>query len=373
MFNYEKIIHPYKGLKMSTTFKWDPKNSQVYTKDYGTGSINLLSTQSDSFDKLGGANFTMNAESETLTLQNDSDNIPIYWPEFNRHNDGTMTDSGKGLDINVSAGTLLVDYRLNDQNHPVDRSHTVAYLGCSESANFILKNSGSLSIKNPGTVFMFIDYVVSNKPPKLIMSGQSKFEIRQTTKIEDDVPAFIFLASEISLSESSDLTFESSNLYLGDGKFNYCNISIQDKSTVTLINNGIMQKNDIEKNKTWFKLKAGSPLLNLESFDGIHFPLYLDNVEYPEGLFNFITTEGKNEGKIMIEFSQQNPNNIKDNINKIFDRKLIAINNKIIPKEKHENYFNIGYKPDQFKNDHKFMTITISLKNQYQSYQKINI
>ncbi|OWO82279.1 hypothetical protein B5C26_11870 [Photorhabdus luminescens] len=344
---------------MSTNFEWDPKNSQVYNKDYGTGSITLSSTQSDSFDKLGGANFTMNAESEILTLQNDSDDIPIYWPEFNRNDDGTMTDSGKGLDINVSAGTLLVDYRLNDQNHPVDRSHTVAYLGCSESANFILKNSGSLSIENPGTVFMFIDYVVSNKPPKLTMSGNSRFEIRQTTKIEDNVPAFIFLASEISLSESSEMTFESSNLYLGDGNFNYCNISIQDKSTVTLINNGIMQKNDIEKNKTWFKLKAGSPSLNLESFDGIHFPLYLDNVKYPEGLFNFITTEGNNGGKVTIHFAKPGLKEDFDTFTKkIFNKKLIHLNGQVADRKS----FNVSY-GNEFTNGHEIATVTISLKH----------
>ncbi|MCT8343281.1 MULTISPECIES: hypothetical protein [Photorhabdus] len=346
---------------MSTDFEWDPKNSQVYTKDYGTGSITLSSTQSDSFDKLGGANFTMNAESETLTLQNDSDNIPIYWPEFTRNDDGTMTDSRKGLDINVSAGTLEVVYLSENRNN------TVAYLGCAESAKFNLEKSGILSIKNPGTVFMFIDYVVSDKPPKLIMSGNSQFEIRQKEKIEDDVPAFIFLASEISLSESSKLTFESSNLYLGDGNFNYCNISIQDKSTVTLINNGIMQKNDIEKDKTWFKLTAGSPSLKLKSFDGIHFPLYFNNIPdnipdnrgYPEGLFNFINTEGKNEGKITINFEKPGP---KEDpyffTKKIFEKKLIHLNGQVADKES----FNISY-GNEITNGHEIGTVTISLKN----------
>ncbi|MER2472448.1 hypothetical protein [Photorhabdus laumondii] len=348
---------------MSTVFEWDPNNSQVYTKDYGTGSITLLSTQSDSFDKLGGANFTMNAESETLTLQNDSDNIPIYWPEFNRNNDGTMTDSGKGLDINVSAGTLLVDYRLNDKNYPVKRKHTVAYLGCSESANFILKNSGSLSIKNPGTVFMFVDYVVSNKPPKLIMSGNSRFEIKQTETIQKNVPAFIFLSSEIYLSGSSDLTFESSNLYLGDGNFNYCNISIKDESRVTLINNGIMQKNGIDKNKTKFNLSSGSPQLTLESFNGTHFPLYLDDVEYPEGLFNFITTGGSNQGKIKIDFANLDTKDEKKFKDNIFHKKLIAINNEVA----NEKYFNFTYN-SHFHQANNVSYITMSLKPEYQSY-----
>ncbi|MCA6219677.1 hypothetical protein [Photorhabdus antumapuensis] len=336
---------------MSTDFEWDPKNSQVYTNTH----IILSSTKPNSFDKLGGANFTMNAKNEILTLQNDSEDIPIYWPEFTRNDDGTMTDSGKGLDINVSAGTLEVDYLSENRNN------TVAYLGCAESAKFNLENSGILSIKNPGTVFMFIDYVASNKlkPPKLTMSGKSEFEIIQKEKIEDDVPAFIFLASEISLSESSKLTFESSNLYLGDGNFNYCNISIQDKSIVTLINNGIMQKNDIEKDKTWFKLIAGSPSLNLKSFDGIHFPLYLDNVEYPEGLFNFINTEGKNEGKITINFAKPSPKEDFDIFTKkIFNKKLIHLNGQVADRES----FNISY-GNEVINDNHIDTVTISLKN----------
>ncbi|WP_350304423.1 hypothetical protein [Photorhabdus viridis] len=345
---------------MSAVFKWDPNNSQVYTKDYVTQTIFLKNNDTRAepypFDKLGGANFIMNAEGETLTLQNDTDNIPIYWPEFIRHDDGTITDSGKGLKMNISAGKLIVDYKNS-------RDHTVAYLGCAESANFTLENTGSLEIIDPGTVFMFINYVIQdeNKPPKLLMSGNSEFKITQEKPIKEDVPAFIFLASEIHLSESSTITFESNNLYLGDGVFNYCNISIQDNSIATLCNDGIIPKNDIENKKTKFNLMSGIPSLNIQSFSGTYFPLYIYDVEYPSGLFNFITEKNKkNLGKVMIDVQMDSKNNYDTFVDDIFNKKLITYNT-----EPDKKYFNVKY-GSAFRKSHPVATITISLKPEYQ-------
>ncbi|WP_434524018.1 hypothetical protein [Photorhabdus asymbiotica] len=341
---------------MSTAFKWDPKNSQEFTKDYGTQVITFTPTDQQAqpypFDKLGGANFIMNAEGETLTLQNDSNKIPIYWPEFKRNNDGTMTDSGKGMQFIISSGTLEVSYQSEDRNN------TVIYLGCAESTSFDFKDSGILNIINPGTVFFFIDYVISNelKPPKLTMSGNSKFKIIQKTKIQPKAPAFIFLASDISLHGSSELTFESNKIFLGDGNINYCNINIQDNSKVTLINDGIVPKNNIDKTKTKFNLRSGTPLLNLSSLTGINYPINLDNIEYPKGLFNFITTEGKNKGKIIIDIS--NPDSKETNLSdKIFSKELIAINGKIADK----NSFNISY-GIAIRQSKQVITTTISLR-----------
>ncbi len=342
---------------MSEGFTWSPDISQTYTKKDGTQTIKL--PPSNSFDKEDNTNFTMEAQDEILTLQNDSDRISIYWPVFH----GNMADDGKIFNLNISAGTLKADYTSEN------RDHTVAYLGCAENASFNLKNSGILNITNPGTVFMFVDYITLDKTkyPKLTMSGNSQFEIKQTKKIQPDSPAFIFLASDIYLHEASQFTLESSDLYLGDGNFNYCNINICDDSVVNLSNNGIMLRNGIDEEKTKFNIRSGSPLLNISSLTGINFPIDLDNVKYPEGLFHFITTEGENKGKLMIDIP--NPDLKGTNfVDKIFSQKLIAIDCQIGSQE----YFNVSY-GNAIRQGHQVSTIKISLKPEYQSSRKVNV
>ncbi|NHB62216.1 hypothetical protein [Photorhabdus sp. RW14-46] len=331
---------------MSEGFTWSPDISQTYTKRDGTQTIKL--PPSSSFDKEDNTNFTMEAQDEILTLQNDSDETPIYWPVFH----GNMADDGKIFNLNISTGTLKVDYTSEN------RDHTVAYLGCAENASLNLKDSGILKITNPGTVFMFIDYITldKNKYPKLTMSGNSQFEIKQIKKILSDSPAFIFLASDISLHGSSQFTLESSDLYLGDGNFNYCNINICDDSVVNLSNNGIMLRSGIDEVKTKFNLRAGSPKLNISSFTGINFPIDLVYVKYPEGLFNFITTEGKNKGKLIIDIPD--PRLADTNFwDEIFKQKLIAVDHKIGIKE----YFNYSYGAVT-RQGQQVNTIIISLK-----------
>ncbi|PQQ30039.1 hypothetical protein [Photorhabdus hindustanensis] len=350
---------------MNKNFNWDRASTQAYTKDYGNKTFTLLQNDSNpnSLNILGGANFIMNSECATLTLQNDSDDIPIYWPEFNRNNDGTMTDSGKGMQVTLYSGTLEANYTSKNRNH------TVIYLGCSENAIFNLGNSGNLNIINPGTVFMFIDYVASNelKPPKLTMSGNSKFKITPNLNItptqgtQQNNPAYIFLSSYIYLYESSELTLKSHGLFLGDGILDYCNINIRGNSKVTLVNDGIVPKDNIDRKNTKFNLGSGSPLLKLSSFTGTNFPLDLDNVEYPEGLFNFITTEGENKGKLVIDVSSSNANTFY--INKLFKKKLIAIDNTVIEETQKFtitiNEFKTTYNSDE-QIVYNFITISIT-------------
>ncbi|WP_051690948.1 hypothetical protein [Photorhabdus australis] len=342
---------------MIENFTWNPNISQTYTKKYGTQTIKL--PPSNSFDKEDDTNFTMEALDEILTLQNDSDKISIYWPIFHKNE----SDNGKIFNLDISAGTLKVDYTSENRNH------TVAYLGCAENASFNLKDSGILKIINPGTVFIFIDYVTldKNKYPKLTMSGNSQFEIRQIKKIQPNSPAFIFLAGDIFLHGSSEFILESSDLYLGDGNFNYCNINIYNDSKVHLFNDGIMLRNGIDREKTKFNLNAGAPLLNISSLNGINFPIDLDNVKYPEGLFHFVTTEGENKGQIIIDIPSPDTKDTKF-VDKIFSENLIALNEKTSSKE----YFNISY-GTVIRQGNQITTIKISLKSEYQSPHKVNI
>ncbi|WP_241509800.1 hypothetical protein [Photorhabdus laumondii] len=390
----------------------------------------------------------MEAQDEILTLQNDSDETPIYWPVFH----GNMADDGKIFNLNISTGTLKVDYTSEN------RDHTVAYLGCAENASLNLKDSGILKITNPGTVFMFIDYITldKNKYPKLTMSGNSQFEIKQIKKILSDSPAFIFLASDISLHGSSQFTLESSDLYLGDGNFNYCNINICDDSVVNLSNNGIMLRSGIDEVKTKLKestvamsgksqltvevvgtvektqennevlktnislncdffiteysnamlkshfidiynsniilqdnaqmsinsqklkirtdldekgqplfdtnftLKAGATSLNLNSIDGIHFPLNIHRENYPKGVFNFMAEGKENTGKVVIDVAPKDANAY--GLNTLLRKNFTAINGKIVETGDQMKYFDFNYGKD-IRNGNQVGTITISLRN----------
>ncbi|CAQ83116.1 MULTISPECIES: hypothetical protein [Photorhabdus] len=320
---------------------------KIYTDDYGTQTI-ILPPQSEpnSLDKSDSTSFTMDKNDNILTLTSKSKYASIYWPEFSSNDNGEFIGSDKVMAINNSTGILTVDYQSEK------RDNTVIYFGCADSATFDFRDLSELEIRNPGTVFMFIDYITSDKPPTLTMSGKSKFRITQPMDIQQDSPAFIFLASSISLKESSELTFESSELFLGDGKFNYCNINIQDNSQLILNNDGILPKSDIDRSKTQFNLGTGSPLLKISSITGISSPLSLDNIEYPECLFNFITTKGDNKGKIIIDVI--NDPKFSD---KIFSKKLIAINGKIADKEN----FSVSYGTET-RQGNSVTTTKISLK-----------
>ncbi|MQL47933.1 hypothetical protein GEA64_08030 [Photorhabdus khanii] len=321
---------------------------KIYTEDYGTQTIILLpQPESDSLDKSDSDNFTMHKKDKTLTLTSNSKYISIYWPEFNSNDKGEIIGNDTVMEINNSTGTLTIDYQSENKNN------TATYFGCADSANFNLKNSSKLEIINPGTVFMFIDYISSDNPPKLTMSEESKFAIRQPIDIQTNSSSLIFLASEISMNGSSELTFESNGLFLGDGKFNYCNINIQDNSKLILVNDGIIPKSDIDKNKTKFNLGSGSPLLKLSSYNGINFPLVFDDVEYPECLFNFITTkEGDNKGIVIIDIPKDTTFG-----DKIFSKGLVAKNGKIADIKD----FNFSYRIES-RQGNPVDTITISLK-----------
>ncbi|EQC01045.1 hypothetical protein LGZ99_01810 [Photorhabdus temperata] len=119
-----------------------------------------------------------------------------------------------------------------------------------------------------------------------------------------------------------------------------------------------------------FNLGAGTPELKIMSADGSNYPLKLDNKEYPQGLFNFMTKEGQNTGKVVIDVAPQDANVY--GLNTIFRQNLIARDGEVLSAGDQMKYFNFSYGIKN-RRDHnygeampifmKVGTITISLNN----------
>ncbi|ERT14507.1 hypothetical protein [Photorhabdus temperata] len=77
------------------------------------------------------------------------------------------------------------------------------------------------------------------------------------------------------------------------------------------------------------------------SADGINYPLKLDNEEYPQGLFNFMTKEGKNTGKVVIDVAPQDAN-FYYVYTTIFRQNLIAHDGKVLSCADQYQYVNFS-------------------------------
>uniref|UniRef100_UPI0036DDCB50 hypothetical protein n=1 Tax=Photorhabdus sp. RM322S TaxID=3342825 RepID=UPI0036DDCB50 len=96
------------------------------------------------------------------------------------------------------------------------------------------------------------------------------------------------------------------------------------------------------------------------SADDSNYPLNLNNKEYPQGLFNFMTQKGENTGKVVIDVAPQDANVY--GLNTILRQNLIARDGEVLNAGDQMKYFDFSYGKDA-RNGNQVGTITISLRN----------
>ncbi|MCK3668467.1 hypothetical protein [Photorhabdus noenieputensis] len=111
---------------------------------------------------------------------------------------------------------------------------------------------------------------------------------------------------------------------------------------------------------TKFTLKAGTTLLNLNSLDGIHFPLDIHREDYPKGVFNFMVEGKENTGKVVIDIAPKDANAY--GLNTMLRKNFTAINGTVVETGDQMKYFDFSYGKDT-RNGNQVGTITISLRN----------
>ncbi|MEI9745957.1 hypothetical protein [Enterobacter ludwigii] len=148
---------------MAQEFIWDKNSTQTYTKIYGSQQITDARSH---FWKNPGADFTMDAEGETLTLTIpgvEGEESMVWWPSSG------MRDGN--LKMNIINGNLVLDY---DKYNRVMRSGLYLANGQGNTAPLFLtlNNASQLNVKNcPFITFGLKDEFSLN------MSGSSRFSI----------------------------------------------------------------------------------------------------------------------------------------------------------------------------------------------------
>ncbi|KMW73878.1 hypothetical protein TI10_06530 [Photorhabdus luminescens subsp. luminescens] len=348
---------------MNEKFIWLSDEDQSYCHEHGSQTI----TPSSSFDKNIGFTFKMDAGENTLTLDTDKKNSikvnDIHWPrspiEFKEGYEAVHkaenTDITLGKTINISSGNLII---LGSEGKPVN-----FYLN-SEIFNTYrikLQNSSSFSIKNLNIVR--ISGPINTAIPTLeestvAMSGKSRLTIETVEKIE----SIISLSCHFSITESSQTSLTSHHVNIIDGS----NIILQNNAQMLISSQVLNIRTDLDEKgyplfDTNFTLKAGATLLNLNSLDGIHFPLDIHREDYPKGVFNFIAEGEENTGKVVIDVAPKDANAYGLNI--MLRKNFIAINGKVVETGDQMKYFDFSYGKDIRNGSKQVGTITISLRN----------
>ncbi|TNH45337.1 hypothetical protein [Photorhabdus luminescens] len=348
---------------MNEKFIWSPYEDQLYGHEHGSQTI----TPSNSFDKNIGFTFKMDAGENTLILL-DIDNKNsikvnnIHWPrspiEFKEGYEvvhkAENTDKILGETINISSGNLII---LGSEEKPVN-----FYLN-SETFNkyrIKLQNSSSFSIKNSSIVR--ISGPINTAIPTLeestvAMSGKSQITIETVEKIE----SIISLSCHFFITESSRTSLKSHHVDIIDGS----NIILQDNAQMLISSQVLNIRTDLDEKgcplfDTNFTLKAGATLLNLNSPDGIHFPLDIHREDYPKGVFNFMAEGKGNTGKVVIDVAPKDANAY--GLNTMLRKNFTAINGTVVETGDQMRYFDFSYGKDT-RNGNQVGTITISLKN----------
>ncbi|WP_242689349.1 hypothetical protein [Photorhabdus cinerea] len=178
------------------------------------------------------------------------------------------------------------------------------------------------------------------------MSGSSCFTIKQTP---ENIENFISLNCYFSISKFAQASLES-HLVAIDGS----SIILQDNAQMLISAQALDISNAI------FTLKAGATSLNLNSLDGINFPLDIYREDYPKGVFNFMAKGEKNIGKVVIDVA---PKDAKAyGLNPMLRKNFTAINGRVVETVDQMKYFDFNYGTDT-RNGKPVGTITISLRN----------
>ncbi|WP_387464392.1 hypothetical protein [Photorhabdus sp. RM323S] len=354
---------------MNEKFIWFPDENQLYSHEYGTQSIPPL----HSFNKTLGFTFTMDAGEHKLTLDT-TDNTRnnkgnnINWPfsplielnESDKAYKSENTDEIPWVTITISSGNLIIS---GSKEKPVNFYLNNEIFLFNYKNRIELQNSSTFTIENAGVIGISThtnndkNTAPIQEKPTVDISGKSCFKIQQ---VPENIENFISLNCYFSITESAQASLESHIVSIGGGS-----IILQDNAQMLISSqvldiNNKLDKQDPSLPSTNFILKAGDTSLNLNSLDGINFPLDIYREDYPKGMFNFMAKGEKNTGKVVIDVAPKDANAY--GLNTMLRKNFTAINGKMVETGDQMKYFDFNYGQDTRKGN-QVGTITISLRN----------
>ncbi|WP_036771290.1 hypothetical protein [Photorhabdus australis] len=338
---------------MNEKFIWAPDEDQSYSHKHGTQAINPINSFNKSFHSI----FTMDAGENTLTLcfnENDNpDYYKIFWP-IQQLTAQENTEKTLGKIINISSGNFKI------QGNKEKYVNFYLNYNTFNKYRINLQNSSTFEIMKANTVR--IAGIKKPEEPAVTLSGKSRFTIDTEKKEQKsgETEGIISLNCYFSTTESSIAMLKSHHIHIDGGS-----IILQDNAQVFISAQRLEIKTDLDEkgdplSNTNFILKAGTTSLNLNSLDGIYFPLDIHREDYPKGVLNFIAEGKKNTGKVVIDVALKDANAY--GLNTMLRKNFTAINGTMVETGDQMKYFDFSYGQDT-RNGNQVGTITISLRN----------
>lgn len=273
---------------MFEEFTWDQKSDQIYTQKYGSQFINIDAT--DSIDKNEGTVFTLNSGIHQYVVKPSENIQAIYW-------------SNSSV-IKVKSGRFLIDFSRAKESSAVINADNIKIGGLNDlNANFEIQGSleflinGNVSVGSNGTLD--------------VNSLQGHFRFGNTTqsvKLEDNA----------RLSVSSKFSPDTNGMIHGPFELNNESHAELKVTSLTHYDNSIYSLKDSAE--LWihadaiqsiqkilmFNLHAGKPQISICGFTEEYCDissLGKGDADIPKACFNFIKTDGKNEGRVILSCS----------------------------------------------------------------------
>ncbi|MER2369349.1 hypothetical protein ABS872_01930 [Photorhabdus laumondii] len=350
--------------KYENSFIWYPDRDQTYTEEYDNNTIPPIY----SFNKEIGTTFTMDAGENTLTLSFYKNDCPsdydIKWPIPSPPQTAQDNPDNKTLSktIKISSGNLIISGK---KEKPVN-FYLNREISGKHGHRIELQNSSTFKIENAGIVRISNHINTKLKESTVAMSGKSQLTVEVVGTVEKTQENNEVLKTNISLNcdffikEYSNAMLKSHFIDIYNS-----NIILQDNAQMSITSQKLRIKTDLDEKgqplfDTNFTLKAGATSLNLNSIDGIHFPLNIHRENYPKGVFNFMAEGKENTGKVVIDVAPKDANAY--GLNTLLRKNFTAINGKVVETGDQMKYFDFNYGKD-IRNGNQVGTITISLRN----------
>lgn len=305
-----------------SNFQWDPTQDQTYSSE--SSQIVLTPTLS----RNEGASFTMDAEECILDLKLHNpvnpDNYRYVW------GDSGDSEGARETNVHVMAGTFRVSAQGIDCMLETGGETDVSTLGhgCLEftdlgALNFGTEgeNLGSINTKEESSILVHQCGIV-NILSDVAISDYSRIEIKSPSLCISNTETRFTVSSQPKESDKYSLLYEMDNYadesdsFLGSiifqrnstSKFQAKSINVRKH---TLENNArVLIKTDTYSCSGSTTLRTGAPELTIAPLNNEFVfdiqGMLTGNVKYPEGCFNFITTNGGNKGTLRLSADYAN-------------------------------------------------------------------
>ncbi|MFZ4218437.1 hypothetical protein ACEV6Q_11340 [Enterobacter ludwigii] len=311
-------------------FQWDPTQDQTYKTADGSQTVTTKT-----IDKLAGKSFTMDAMEQTLELQIQP---PLDRQFFWAKPPGQVGDT---VNIKILQGTFRINGKKEDDvSGPVfysneDYYHSTAistegdgrleFIGFN-SINFASFEREGAHSDRSCTINMSDDscILINNCDIVNILSGlkinnKSSFII-YASMLQMDLGQNVVIAGSPDAAGCSFL-FDSTHSLTGDSKATISSISFKENSISQIVTKELEFSDClIEENARVFistdsytgytdsvSLSRGTPELNISPLNNKYvfdiFGILDGKIKYPEGCFNFITSDGENKGTLRLSVS----------------------------------------------------------------------